>query len=113
MNCKKGEHLGPCPLCGRDMFCGKSVSEHHVVPKSMGGNEKLFMHHICHNKIHSLFTEREQAAGYNNFSALQSHPEVKKIIKWVCKQPPEYVDKNKISKRLKQKRLFSKRKKRL
>jgi 5-methylcytosine-specific restriction endonuclease McrA len=113
MNCKKGEYLGNCPLCGREMTCGKSVSEHHVVPKSMGGNEKVFMHHICHNKVHTLFTERELAQTYNNFDALKSHPELEKFIKWVRKQPPDYVDKNRTSARLKQKRLFAKQKKRL
>ena len=112
MNCKKGEHLGSCPLCGREMICGKSVSEHHVKPKSMGGKEKVFMHHVCHNKLHTVFTERELANEYNDFKKISEHKEIKKFIKWVRKQEIEYVDKNRTSGRLKEKRLFLKRKKR-
>ncbi|HKK69525.1 MAG TPA: hypothetical protein VJ946_14975 [Bacteroidales bacterium] len=112
MNCKKGEHLGSCPLCGREMICGKSVNEHHPVPKSMGGSEKVFMHTVCHHKIHTVFTERELGQEYYTFDKLREHDEISKFIRWVRKQPPEFIDKNRTSGRLKEKRLFAKRKKR-
>lgn len=112
MNCKKGEHIGSCPLCGREMICGKSVNEHHPIPKSMGGSEKVFMHKVCHQKIHSLFTERELAKQYHDFEVLKDVPELQSFIKWVRKQPIEFVDRSRTSGRLKEKRLLSKRRKR-
>ena len=88
------------------------MNEHHSVPKSMGGSEKIFMHKVCHQKIHSLFTERELAKQYHDFDVLREVPEMQKFIKWVRKQPVEFVDKNHISGRLEEKRLVSKRRKR-
>lgn len=106
------KYLGECPLCGRPIINGPSVSEHHPVPKSYGGKEKVLMHHICHQKVHTVFTEKELYESYYDFQKLKKHPQIRKFIKWVKKQDPEFLDKNRTSERLKKRRRFARRKKR-
>ncbi len=84
--------LGSCPLCGRALIVGRSVDEHHLLPKSQGGREKFLMHRICHRKIHATFTEKELARIYSTWQALQAHEDIAAFIAWVQKKPPEYYD---------------------
>lgn len=86
--------IGPCPLCGRDMIAGKSVNEHHLLPKSLKGRETVTIHVVCHTKIHSVFTERELFAYYHTPERLREHPEIQKFLKWISKKPPEYRTRN-------------------
>ena len=83
--------LGPCPLCGREMVEGPSVDRHHWVPRKEGGGHWDYLHRICHKKLHNLFSERELARVYNNAETLRAHPEIEKFVKWVRRQPPEYM----------------------
>ena len=92
---KKGDNLGPCPLCGRPLIQGKSVNLHHLVPKTYKGTVVIPIHTICHSKIHSIFTEKELRDYYHTPDRLREHEEIQKFIKWVRKQPNEYVGKNK------------------
>lgn len=84
--------LGNCPLCGRALIAGKSIDEHHLLPKSQGGRETHAMHRICHRKIHATFTEKELAKSYSTWEALQVHEDIAAFISWVAKKPPEYFD---------------------
>jgi hypothetical protein len=86
--------VGPsfCPLCGRLLEPGRSVDEHHLLPRSQGGKIKTAIHRICHRKIHATLSERELAAGYDNWAALQSHPEIATFVKWVANKPPAFYD---------------------
>ena len=84
--------LGNCPLCGRPLVPGKSVDEHHLIPKSQGGRETHTMHRICHRKIHATFTEKELARSINTWALLQAHDDVAAFIVWVQKKPAEYYD---------------------
>ena len=59
------KEIGICPICNRMMIEGPSVDKHHFVPKSEGGVDTVFIHRVCHSKIHSLFTEKELAEEYN------------------------------------------------
>lgn len=83
-----------CPLCGRVLVPGPSTNLHHLVPKSLGGTEVVELHRICHQKIHSLFSERELKNTFNTISKIKEHEEIKKFIKWVRKKAPEFYDKN-------------------
>jgi hypothetical protein len=84
-----------CPLCGREMIRdGKTVDEHHLVPKSMGGRETVSLHRICHQKVHSVLTERELAKDWFTVEKLKQHPEIQKFIKWVKKKDPQFIDVN-------------------
>jgi hypothetical protein len=84
--------LSNCPLCGRALVAGRSVDEHHLLPKSQGGREKFLMHRICHRKIHATFTEKELARSYSTWDSLQAHEDIATFIVWVTKKPPEYYD---------------------
>ena len=86
--------LGHCLICLRKMYLGSSVDEHHLIPKTFGGKETVTIHRICHQKIHSLFTERELQKQYHTIEALKTHPEMGKFILWVSKKPPMFYDHN-------------------
>ena len=84
--------LGPCPICGRDMIEGPSVDRHHWVPRTKGGREAVPLHLICHRMIHRLFDESALAERYADPAALRDHPDMRRFVAWVRRQPPEYVD---------------------
>jgi hypothetical protein len=94
-----GADLGPCGLCGRPLIAGPSINKHHLLPKTFGGRTAVFIHRVCHSKIHSLFTERELKAHYHTFESLLAHEEILKFVKWVRKKPPEFYTRNRASKR--------------
>jgi hypothetical protein len=81
-----------CPLCARGLLLGRSVDEHHLVPKSQGGKDTFTIHRICHRKIHATFSEKELARSYATWTALQAHPEMASFIAWVQKKAPDYYD---------------------
>lgn len=84
--------IAPCPLCGREIVPGPSADEHHLVPRSEGGQDKTLVHRICHRKIHATFSEKELACDYATWEALRAHPEIQAFVKWVSKKPPEFYD---------------------
>ena len=88
------ESFGQCPLCQREMVKGKRISKHHLVPKSKKGKETLYLHDICHQKIHSVFTEKELEKKYNNVDALLSNEEIQKFVSWVKNKPIDFYDSN-------------------
>jgi hypothetical protein len=81
-----------CPLCGRGLVPGKSIDEHHLLPKSQGGRETHTIHRICHRKIHATFTEKELARSFATWAALQAHEDIAAFIVWVQKKPLDYYD---------------------
>jgi 5-methylcytosine-specific restriction endonuclease McrA len=58
-----------CPLCGRPIPPPQQDA-HHLVPKSKGGRETLFLHRICHRQVHAVLSETELARSYNTAEAL-------------------------------------------
>lgn len=84
------DSLGECPLCKREMLKSKKVSKHHLVPKSHKGKDTLYLHDICHQKIHSVFTEKQLAKEYNNVEALLLNQEIQKFVDWVKKKPIDF-----------------------
>jgi hypothetical protein len=86
------QSLDACPLCGRPMVAGKSIDEHHLLPKSQGGRQTHTIHRICRRKIHATFTEKELARSYSTWEALQAHEDIAAFIAWVKKKDPEYYD---------------------
>lgn len=85
-----------CPLCKRDIEKGNQ-SKHHLVPVLKGGKhgEKVTLHEICHDKIHSVFTETELARHYNTIEKLLTHDEIIAFVKWVSKKPNDFYDSSK------------------
>lgn len=85
------EELGPCPLCGRPLIKGPSVDRHHLIPKTAGGRATVWLHRICHRKIHSVLDERALATAYADPEALKAHPAIAAFIRWVRRRPPEFT----------------------
>jgi 5-methylcytosine-specific restriction endonuclease McrA len=83
---------GRCALCGREL--AEPYDEHHIVPKSRGGREKVELHRICHSKIHSVFNNRELQRYYNTIERLRKHPDIKKFVNWLAAKPPGFYKKN-------------------
>lgn len=96
---------GICPICDRDMYDdGKSINRHHFIPKSRGGKEQLLIHTLCHNQIHSLFTETECEKEYSDPEVIKYHPEMQKFINWISKKDPLFYITTKESNNKKKKR---------
>ena len=90
---KQYEYKGVCPICDRDMYdAAKSIDKHHFFPKCKGGKETELIHRVCHQKIHSLFTESECAKEYSDPELVKAHPEMQKFIKWLAKKDPLFYD---------------------
>jgi len=85
--------LGPCPLCGRPMVDdGASVDRHHWTPRSLGGREAAPLHRVCHRMLHRLFSRAELGTLYDPPEKARDHPDVRRFVAWVRKQPATYVD---------------------
>ena len=84
---------GLCPMCGRELG-DVSVDEHHLVPKTFKGRVKEKVHKICHQKIHSTFTERELLNHYHTWERIKEHTEMAKFIKWVSNKDPSFYSHN-------------------
>lgn len=91
--------LGECPICDREMIKGKFVDDHHLIPKAKNGKygPKITIHRVCHEKLHSLWTERELAQYYNTAERIREHPEIKKFIKWIKRKPVDFYAKTKMA----------------
>lgn len=94
---------GKCPLCGREMPEGSS-NDHHLIPSTFGGKEKITLHKVCHDKLHHTFSEREMEHYYHTVERFLEHEEIQKFVKWVRKQPDDYYSKHKDTKDRKRKR---------
>ena len=92
---KEPEIVGQCPICDRDIWKGPSIDKHHMVPKCKGGKATEYLHKVCHNKIHSIWTEKELEREFNDANKIIQHGEIQKFIKFVSKKEPDFYDKNK------------------
>ena len=82
-----------CPICNRPMT-GDFIQEHHLIPRTFKGREVIRLHKICHQKLHSVFTEREMLKHYHTIERIISHEEIMKFINWVQSKPIDYYTKN-------------------
>ena len=92
-----------CPICDREMLEG-SHNEHHLIPSTFGGKEKIPLHVICHDKLHHTFSEREMVNYYHTIKRIIENEEIQKFIKWIRKKDIHYYSKNKDTKKRKGKR---------
>jgi len=83
-----------CPLCGRPI--AEPSNRHHLLPISEGGagTPTVVMHKICHDKIHTVFSEKELKRYYHTIGRLQQHEEMAKFIRWVRKKDPGFYDRS-------------------
>lgn len=82
-----------CPLCKRKL--AMPYDKHHLTPKSKGGRQTVYLHRICHSKIHSVFTRSELANNFFEIENIKKHPEIRKFIRWVSKKPSSFYNKTK------------------
>ena len=76
------------------MVEGPSVDDHHLVPKCRGGRETKLMHRVCHNKVHSVFSEKQLEKDFSTVDDLLADEQIQKFVAWVQKKEPEFYDKN-------------------
>lgn len=91
-----------CPLCSRPI--GDVWDKHHLIPKSRKGKDVVIIHRICHNKIHSVFTEKELEQHYHTIERLLEHEDIQKFVKWVSKKDPNFYERTKQAQRKKRRR---------
>jgi hypothetical protein len=91
----QSNNIGDCAICGRKLIAGKSINEHHLIPKTYKGTETIVLHVVCHTKIHSVFSEKELLQHYHTPESIREHPEIEKFISWVKNKDPEFRDRNK------------------
>lgn len=82
-----------CPLCKRPL--GKTVTDHHLIPRAFNGKELVRLHPICEQKIHSVFTERELANYYNTIERILENEHIQAFVRWVARKPPDFYEKSK------------------
>jgi len=70
------------------------VDEHHLLPRSHGGTATVTLHRICHQAIHATLSEQELADAFHTMEALCQQPELARFIAWVCRRPPDYLDRS-------------------
>lgn len=79
----------PCWLCGRPT--GKTVIQHHPVPKSRGGRDVVPMHPICQQMLITNFTNSELQRHGMDVQGLLDDPAVRKFVDWVAKKDPDFT----------------------
>ena len=74
------------------MIAGISCDEHHLIPRAKGGlkGPTIQLHRICHEKIHSLWTEGQLAKYFNTVERIVEFPEMQSFISWVRKRPIDF-----------------------
>jgi hypothetical protein len=91
-----------CPICGRELI--NNVDDHHLIPRTFKGKETISLHRICHQKLHTVFTERELFKYYNTIERILENEDIQKFIKWVARKHPDFYDGNKDTAQRKRKR---------
>jgi len=77
-----------CWLCEREM--GEVTEWHHPVPKSRGGRDKVPLHPICHQTIHTNFTNAELGRSGDDLLAIRAHEAVMKFLEWIANKPADF-----------------------
>jgi hypothetical protein len=104
-----------CPICNRPIPDDQGT-EHHLIPnytklkqKGKQGlqNAKVMLHYVCHQKLHSLYTNKELSKKFNTIEKLISSPEIQEFAEWVRKKPIDFVDTSKQSNTRKTRSRFS------
>jgi hypothetical protein len=92
-----------CPICDRELD-DDEIEFHHLIPKTFKGTEGIYVHRICHRKIHSTFSERELLHNFHTVEALRSNSEIQTFVQWVANKPPAFYVSGKDSNERKRKR---------
>jgi 5-methylcytosine-specific restriction enzyme A len=90
----------PCGLCDRP-HDRDDLTKHHTLPKSKGGTveDVELLCRQCHGMVHATFTNATLAAVYPTLGQLKGAPELDAFLKWVRKQTPGSLKRNKSRRR--------------
>lgn len=80
-----------CPMCER-VIPDDQQDLHHLVPKSKGGKQTVCLHRICHDQIHSIFTNAQLAKQFSTIEAILEDPSIQTFVTWVRNKPPGFSD---------------------
>ena len=72
-----------CPFCNREFG---ALTQHHVVPKELGGKETITICADCHSAIHARYTNKELKERLFTFKLLQADPDLRRAYKFLSKQ---------------------------
>lgn len=78
-----------CWLCGRPT--GKTIVQHHPVPKSRGGTEVVPMHAICQQTLTANFSNSELQRHGMDVDGLLANPKVRKFVDWIANKDPDFT----------------------
>ena len=87
-----------CPLCERS---GAIMSLHHLIPKSLGGQDVELICSDCHNAIHARYSNKELALYFTSMDKLKKDPELQKAYRFLSKQDPQRRFRNRRSRKKK------------
>jgi len=73
-----------CALCERIV---PEITDHHVVPRSLGGHKLIKVCKDCHRQLHALFDNKILAEVLNTVEAIKNNKQFYKYLKWVRKKP--------------------------
>lgn len=73
------------------MRAGGSVNRHHLVPRSEDGRRTVWLHRICHAKLHSVLDERHLATDWAEPARWCLHPDLAAFVRWVQRRPVEFT----------------------
>jgi hypothetical protein len=84
-----------CGLCNR-LFALRNLTEHHCLPRQHGGTAKdvVLICCQCHGMVHATYTNVTLAALYPTLGQLRLAPELQPFLRWVRKQKPGRVKRN-------------------
>ena len=101
MKTQKPETIGQCEICGRDMVAGPSVNNHHWIPRLKGGKDgpQSVIHRICHDKLHSIWSEVELARKFNNAAIIREADEMADFLKFLRNKSPDFYTHTKLNNR--------------
>lgn len=78
---------GICRICGREMIDeAGSIDQHHFIPKCRGGVTKEYIHQVCHQKIHSLWTVKQLEKEFSDPEIIVQQPEIQSFLSWIQKK---------------------------
>lgn len=91
-----------CAICNREL--AEPADLHHLIPKTFGGKQLIRLHRICHQKLHTVFSERELLHFKGDLIPIVENEQMRTFITWVRKKDPGFYDTSKDTKNRKAKR---------
>lgn len=71
-------------------------NRHHLVPINKGGKHTttILLNKVCHDKIHTVFTETELKLHFHTIEQIQQNESITSFINWVQRKEPAFYNKS-------------------